>query len=321
MGFRVHTAFLPVLSAALATVLLILAGCASAPPPTKGMLDLPSGIEYLEWRSIAEGVEYSSHPGTRFVPQLHMLRIDLFNPAVEAAPAPLQTHGSEPHQIARLVQNAGQKQPAGQKQSEGASVVVVVAATPFRYVFSWRHGFLMKPVGVYKVGDRLYSRQHKEWGVLWQAPASQAPRQSKDPQGRLRISDGLEEPEKAGWAAGGYEPILLDGKNVGIHAARNARTAVGLSRNARFLYILVVEGDEFSRRGLTSRETAAVIALLGAYRGMNFDGGDSAFLLIAEERAGKTEEAGRLRYMYRGARRSMACFFTVRSRIPSTSIR
>jgi len=313
MKYRVRSVFLPALTAALTAVLLLLAGCASAPPPAKGMLDLPSEIEYLEWRSIAEGVEYATHPGTRFVPQLHMLRIDLFNPAVEAAPAPPQPHGSEPHQIARLVQNAGQKQLNGQKQSEGASVVVVVAATPFRYMFSWRHGFLMEPVGVYKVGDRLYSRQHKEWGVLWQAPW--------EPQGRLRISDGLEEPEKAGWAVGGYEPIVLDGKNVGIHAARNARTAVGLSRNARFLYILVVEGDEFSRRGLTSRETAAVIARLGAYRGMNFDGGNSAFLLLAEEGAGKTTETGRLRYMYRGARRRMACFFTVRSRIPSTSLR
>ena len=128
----------------------------------------------------------------------------------------------------------------------------------------------------------------------------------QDLQGRLHITDGLAQPEQARWAVGGYEPILIDGENIGIHGSRDARTAVGLGRKGRFLYLVVVEGDECGRRGLTSRETAALAARLGAYQAMNFDGGDSAFLLIAGD-------GGHRRYAYRGDRYTMACFFVVRS--------
>ncbi len=260
------------------------------------MLTVPPGLTQPGWRTVAAGVEYASSSPTRFVPRLHLLRVDLEHSAVEVGLAPPQVHGAEPHEIAGSLEPTGSLGVSG-LGTPSASPVAIISATPFRYRVSWRRGFLMDPVGLYKVGGELYSQQEKQWGVLWQ-----------DHQGELHITDGLEQPEKAYWAAGGFEPILIDGQNIGIHGERSARTAVGLSRESRFLYIVVVEGDEFSRRGLTSRETAAVIARLGAYRAMNFDGGNSTFLLLSGEN-------GDLYYPYRGGRRSMACFFTVLSEI------
>lgn len=264
------------LTALLTAVLVLSSGCVSAPPPEEGVLSLPSGLAELQWRQIAAGVEYASHPPTRYVPHLHMLRIELHNPAVRVGPQPPQPRGAEAHRIAAQT-----------------GAVAVISATPFRYDFSLCTGFRMEPVGLYKVDGVLYSQQEKEWGVLWQ-----------DFGGRLHITDGLEQTDRSRWAAGGYEPILLNGQNIGVHAARDARTAVGLDREAGRLFILVVEGGEFARRGLTSREAAEVMGRLGAFSALNFDGGDSAFLLID---SGK----GRPEYLYRGGRESMACFFTV----------
>ena len=276
----------PVTAALCVAVLVLVASCVSAPPPEEGMLSLPPGLTRPGWRTVAAGVEYASISPTRFVPRLHLLRADLEHSAVEVGLYPPQVHGAEPHEIAAPVDHR-----------PGASTAALVSATPFRHRFSWRRGFRMDPVGLYKVGGKLYSQQEKQWGVLWQ-----------DYRGELHITDGLEQSERAYWAAGGFEPILIDGQNIGIHELRSARTAVGLGRDSRFLYIVVVEGHECARRGLTSRETAAVIAQLGAYHAMNFDGGNSAFLLLSGEN-------GDLYYPYRGGRRSMACFFTVLSEI------
>ncbi len=259
-------------------LLLLYGGCAGVPSPEEGLLPLPADIQELRWHRIAPGVEYKTHPGNREVPQLHLLRIDLENEYVKVSPYPPQESGAEPLDIAETV---------------GASVVI--SATPFRYVFNLLQGFQMKPVGVYKAEGVLYSQQEKEWGVLW-----------KEPAGKLQISDGLTRKrlQRAQWAAGGFEPILLRGQNIGVHGERTARTAVGLDAKARFLYIVVVEGKGLLRRGLTSKETARIFSQLGAFSAMNFDGGNSAFLVI------QTGEEGAF-YAYRGGHRTMACFLLV----------
>ena len=264
---------------AMAGVILFLyAGCAGVPPPEEGLLPLPADIQELPWHRIAPGVDYKTHPGNREVPQLHFLRVDLENENVKVSPYPPQESGAEPLHIAKTVKAS-----------------VVISATPFRYVLNLMRGFQMEPVGVYKAEGVLYSQQEKKWGVLW-----------KDPAGELRISDGLtrESLKRTQWAAGGFEPILLRGRNIGVHGERTARTAVGLDAEARYFYIVVVEGNGFLRRGLTSRETARIFANIGASSAMNFDGGNSAFLVL-------TNGEGEAFYAYQGRRRSMACFLLV----------
>ena len=91
------------------------------------------------------------------------------------------------------------------------------------------------------------------------------------------------------WTAiSGDYPVLVDGTNVGrkylslggIHDV-NPRTSVGLSQDRRFLYLLVIDGRQSGYSdGAYDFETAAWLQLLGAWDGINLDGGGSSTMSI-----------------------------------------
>jgi hypothetical protein len=59
------------------------------------------------------------------------------------------------------------------------------------------------------------------------------------------------------------------------------RTAVGYSKNGKFLYIVVVDGRQpFYSQGMTLLELANLMLELGAHDAMNLDGGGSSTLVI-----------------------------------------
>jgi len=59
------------------------------------------------------------------------------------------------------------------------------------------------------------------------------------------------------------------------------RTAVGYSKNGKFLTIVVVDGRQpFYSQGITLTELASLMIELGAHDAMNFDGGGSSTLVI-----------------------------------------
>ncbi len=59
------------------------------------------------------------------------------------------------------------------------------------------------------------------------------------------------------------------------------RSAVGYSRNGRYLYLVVVDGRQpFYSEGMTVRELADLMVSVGAYYAMNLDGGGSSTLVV-----------------------------------------
>lgn len=59
------------------------------------------------------------------------------------------------------------------------------------------------------------------------------------------------------------------------------RTAIGYSKNGKFLYIVVVDGRQpFYSQGITLAELADLMIELGAHDAMNLDGGGSSTLVI-----------------------------------------
>jgi hypothetical protein len=59
------------------------------------------------------------------------------------------------------------------------------------------------------------------------------------------------------------------------------RTAIGYSKNGKFLYIVVVDGRQpFYSQGMTLAELADLMIDLGAHDAMNMDGGGSSTLVI-----------------------------------------
>lgn len=92
-------------------------------------------------------------------------------------------------------------------------------------------------------------------------------------------------------AVSGMYDIVIKGVNVGykyqnssaqVHQV-NPRTAMGLSQNRRFLYIMAIDGRQPGySTGALDYETAGWMMLVGAYDAVNMDGGGSTTLVMQD---------------------------------------
>jgi MYXO-CTERM domain-containing protein len=90
-------------------------------------------------------------------------------------------------------------------------------------------------------------------------------------------------------AVGGHPMLIWDGVSVttpcpagaDLCSVRNPRTASGISRDGRTLYLITVDGRMKGSSGMTLPELAAVMRGLGVWRGLNHDGGGSTTLYVA----------------------------------------
>jgi exopolysaccharide biosynthesis protein len=89
-------------------------------------------------------------------------------------------------------------------------------------------------------------------------------------------------------AVSGFGFVLKNGKSSGGNKALAPRTGYGLSKDKRYLYIFVADGRQPKySMGLTHREVGDFLSFLGAYNGLNMDGGGSSTMII---RKGKKEQ-------------------------------
>lgn len=91
---------------------------------------------------------------------------------------------------------------------------------------------------------------------------------------------------------GGWPRLLEDGVNVARDAAiregtisrnaeaRHPRTAIGVSKDRRTVWLYVVDGRSATSVGMTTSEVADALRALGAWDALNFDGGGSTTLVI-----------------------------------------
>lgn len=80
--------------------------------------------------------------------------------------------------------------------------------------------------------------------------------------------------------AGQARTAADDASCVNLCQRTHPRTALGLSADGRFLILLLAEGRREGVPGLTLTETATWLQRLGAYEGLNLDGGGSSSLLL-----------------------------------------
>jgi len=86
-------------------------------------------------------------------------------------------------------------------------------------------------------------------------------------------------------AVSGNTPLVVGGKNVILRTTteRDPRTGFGLSQDRRYLYLLGIDGRQSGySTGATDYETAQWLILLGAYDGINMDGGGSTTLVMED---------------------------------------
>ena len=97
-------------------------------------------------------------------------------------------------------------------------------------------------------------------------------------------------PNKPWDAISGETRILQNGRPMDglTNPELHPRTAIGYSKNGKFLFIVVVDGRQpFYSQGSTLAELADLMLQLGAHDAMNLDGGGSSTLAIRDE-DGKT---------------------------------
>jgi len=97
-------------------------------------------------------------------------------------------------------------------------------------------------------------------------------------------------------AISGNYPLLYRGKNLGRQIGDgdvNPRTAIGLSEDGRYLFLLCIDGRQPNySAGAYDFETAAWLLMLGAYDAVNLDGGGSTTMVMADS-TGKPKRLNR----------------------------
>jgi exopolysaccharide biosynthesis protein len=87
-------------------------------------------------------------------------------------------------------------------------------------------------------------------------------------------------------AVNGWSLPLLVENGISLPKAggpRHPRTAIGLNRTGRWLYLVVVDGRQPGySNGVTGRELADVMVRIGSDRAVNVDGGGSSILLVEQ---------------------------------------
>ncbi|MDR2079362.1 MAG: phosphodiester glycosidase family protein, partial [Treponema sp.] len=97
----------------------------------------------------------------------------------------------------------------------------------------------------------------------------------ENPEQRQHISD----------AVGGFFILLWEGalpKRLEDNREQNRhpRSAAGLSADGKTLYLLVIDGRRPGSAGATETETGLILKRLGAFTGLNLDGGGSTALAL-----------------------------------------
>lgn len=99
------------------------------------------------------------------------------------------------------------------------------------------------------------------------------------------ITNGLAEADfpRVAVAHPGFEIIMRDGRPVGIDPKQEylaPRTALGLSSDGRYLFVLVVDGRQPTwSQGANLRDLTVLLSEAGAADGINMDGGGSSTLV------------------------------------------
>lgn len=114
--------------------------------------------------------------------------------------------------------------------------------------------------------------------------AGSAPALIIDRQNRAWIEDGMTRVPEAAWnAVGGFAVVLRGGEPTGRGDDKpHPRTGVGVSKDGRWLYWVVVDGRQWGHSGgVTTGELATLFKHMGAWDAINLDGGGTSTLVVA----------------------------------------
>lgn len=150
--------------------------------------------------------------------------------------------------------------------------------------------------------DKVYSRYASRLGLLVSDGELISPpfggRPSfivyKDGSVDLKVIRSGESVKNIRQAISGFSFALTNGKVSSKDKSLAPRTGYGLSKDKRFLYFVVIDGrqKDFSM-GASVIEVGAILKYLGAFNGLNMDGGGSSSFVIWNSRKKRAEMLNR----------------------------
>ncbi|MDR2808518.1 MAG: phosphodiester glycosidase family protein [Spirochaetaceae bacterium] len=204
-----------------------------------------------QWQSFARGIEYfDAHTTTPRI-QFWALRIDLKNPAIQivvndsAVSTTVSSFVRRNDLIAGI--NANPFSPVSGIEGEKRTIIGITVS----------HGILIAPA--HPSFDALVFFHNGKAAIVNQTQIAL---------------------DEIHYAVGGFYKVLHNGTTTARITARHPRSAVGVSFDGNTLFLLVVDGRRASSIGVTEAELGIVLRQLGAFNGLNLDGGGSALLVL-----------------------------------------
>lgn len=235
------------------------------------------------WEEIAEGISYTSYTARMAPLRWHLVSIDLHCPNLVPLAYPTahqmdsqgRFNGKTTHQLLQ------------ETELQDSPLLVTVNATPFKAPFTQL------------LPQRQLAGLYINQGKLLSPPISRYSAICFWPQeGNLTaaiISDQTTYPPKTELAFGGFFTILKEGEIQDFPACSlDSRTAIGVTEDERYLFILYVEGENKRESlGLTYEETALILQAAGAWNALQMDGGSSSSLSVkGKEITGRNHRRG-----------------------------
>ena len=239
-------------TAVVCSVLFTSLGFAADQPPS-------AGVSGPEWTPVFQGVELKRlvREGTEPL-SAHALRIDLRHPGIRFFVTPQNGE--------RAKETDGMKTTTFLKKY---GCQVAVNASPYAPVGE-TEGEPCDVLGLSVSDGDAYSAAHGAWGALLITKENKA-----------RIATPPFDTSDVYNAVGGFHLLLENGENVGTEGEKHPRTAVGVSEDGRYLYLLVIDGRQPGHSlGASTLETANLLKSLGAHDALNLDGGGSTTLVL-----------------------------------------
>ncbi|MDR0323961.1 MAG: phosphodiester glycosidase family protein [Treponema sp.] len=241
--------------------------------PVKSSPDEPVSFSAVgsikpEWQPFADGIDFFH--GKILMPQMEFwaLQIDLASPNTQIVVRSGAANETRP--------SGGTSGTFGTKVSSFVrdnNLAAGINAVPFDVVTS-REGQPIINAGVVISRGVLLAPVNRRYDALVFF---------KDGRAAIVRQSSILSIEEIDNAIGGFHQILAGGEaaeRTQEREDRHPRSAAGISADGRYLYLLVIDGRRSGSIGGTENETALILESLGAWDGINFDGGGSSALVL-----------------------------------------
>ncbi len=218
-----------------------------------------------DWKPLFQGIDYMRLERDQPRPiKANALRIDLRAEGIEVLTTP--SNGEAPGETDGLRTSSFLKRMRCQ---------VAVNASPFSPIH-FREGRPQDVSGLAISEGSIVSPADNAFPVL-----------SVRGDNRVRISDRLPKTDGIRSAVAGFGIVLRKGVVSGAEKPLHPRTAAAVSKDGRYLYLLVVDGRQKGySEGASTREIGVMLKELGGWDGVNLDGGGTTTMVV-EGKGGK----------------------------------